>query len=616
MTIRGYGVAPEVRSYQAIRQSEIVGVPPYIMQDFVRIVVFSDILESAVLQLAGVQQELAIRLVILNCDSESDDTLNRVLSRTRVALLPIQTAQNLANDCVKLIEYGLAKGWVTRLRVAMEVLSRLVLRLDPKRALEVFDKTLAYYGNGGGSDGLHWWLSRPLGNLLQRAWDTLPADLRVERVLDTLGAPIMGLDGFSARFSDYPDTGDMLIGDSVPILPERVGENEEQWQRVISLLVRGMKAGDEARRRASRRVAPLANQGRLTDAEKLQVGEALWSNEYVTPKGLPSGTGLNDWAFLTLPEPSTGLASYRFFRKWLSAKADSLKCGLSRRGSISIGATPNDPSRLEDTLLHLGGAISRSAEVQSSFHPTEEMRERIVDLIESWAISEIQVDLPPFIRQEVGRYAQNAIQGLSSILIEEDIPASVAERLFQKVQELTEAGVPAFDFAGELVRFLPDREDEIVSWLRLGLASNESAMVSNAVLGLDSWIMNCRKPKYKDRHPPIDLIREIGLIVAVRRRGALSGALDMARRLFEEGNDEQRKAIKQNVLLGLEYLIEELRYDRERSDDNQVPLLRWRCARLAISMSAAGLGHEPVVVRWLEIAQTDPLPEVRLANAG
>ncbi|MCY4652325.1 MAG: hypothetical protein OXC95_04085 [Dehalococcoidia bacterium] len=91
MKIRRFGVAPEVKSYRAIRQSEIAGVPPYVMQDFVRIVVLSDILDSAVLQLADAQQELAIRLVIQNCDSENDDTLNRVMSRTRVALLPIRT---------------------------------------------------------------------------------------------------------------------------------------------------------------------------------------------------------------------------------------------------------------------------------------------------------------------------------------------------------------------------------------------------------------------------------------------------------------------------------------------------------------------------------------------
>ncbi|MCY4652919.1 MAG: hypothetical protein OXC95_07110, partial [Dehalococcoidia bacterium] len=610
ITIMGIGVSPEVDPYRAVRQAEVAGVPPFVMHGALRIGVFNDILKSAALRLADIQQELAIRLVIQNCNSENDDTLNRVLSRTRVALLPIQTTQKLANDCIKLIEYGLAKGWVTRPRVAMEVLSRLVLRLDPERALDVFDKALAYYGNGG---GLHWWLSRPLRNLLQRSWETLPADLRVERVLNVLGAPIMGVDGFRATFSDYPDTGDLLIGDAAPILPERVSENEEQWQHIISLLVRGLKAGGEARRRACRRIAPIANKGIMTKAEEFQLGEALWSEEYVTPNGLPIGTGLHDWALLTLPEPSADLASDRFFKKWLSVKADSLKCGLPGHGPISFGTASTDPSRLEDTLLHLGRAISRSVDVQNPIQLTEEMRQHLIELIESWAIAEVQVDTSPLNRQEAGRYAQSAIQGLTSILVEQDIPEAVAERLFQKLRKLTDEGLPAFNFVGELIRLLPDREDEIVSWLRLGLASNDSVMLWNALIGLDSWVVNCKQPRYKDRHPPIDLVREIGLIIAVRRRGALSGALDMARRLFETGNDEYRKAIKHNVLLGLEYLIEELRYERERSDDNQVPLLRWRCARLASAMSAAGLGHEPVVVRWLDIAENDPLPEVRQA---
>ena len=68
------------------------------------------------------------------------------------------------------------------------------------------------------------------------------------------------------------------------------------------------------------------------------------------------------------------------------------------------------------------------------------------------------------------------------------------------------------------------------------------------------------------------------------------------------------------VLQGLAYLAEELRYEREHDDDNDVPLLRWRCTQLASSMSKAGLRDHPVVAQWLEIATSDPLPEVRYAG--
>ena len=52
------------------------------------------------------------------------------------------------------------------------------------------------------------------------------------------------------------------------------------------------------------------------------------------------------------------------------------------------------------------------------------------------------------------------------------------------------------------------------------------------------------------------------------------------------------------ALQGLGYLAEELRYDREEDQDENidVPLLRWRSAQLARSMEAQGLGNVPDVL--------------------
>jgi hypothetical protein len=61
------------------------------------------------------------------------------------------------------------------------------------------------------------------------------------------------------------------------------------------------------------------------------------------------------------------------------------------------------------------------------------------------------------------------------------------------------------------------------------------------------------------------------------------------------------------------YLIEELHYDRDPGEVD-VPLLRWNCAHLALAMSASGYDTNPTVVRWAEVVQDDPLPEVRHAE--
>ena len=67
------------------------------------------------------------------------------------------------------------------------------------------------------------------------------------------------------------------------------------------------------------------------------------------------------------------------------------------------------------------------------------------------------------------------------------------------------------------------------------------------------------------------------------------------------------------MVQGLSYLLDELRYDRRvdhSSDEIDIPRLRWRCAKLAVTLSRIGVDN-PAVTRWMEAIGHDPLPEVR-----
>ena len=75
------------------------------------------------------------------------------------------------------------------------------------------------------------------------------------------------------------------------------------------------------------------------------------------------------------------------------------------------------------------------------------------------------------------------------------------------------------------------------------------------------------------------------MIIAVRRNEALAPAWDMAKLVFDMGSEDFREAILDHVLQGLDYLASELDYEREHDDADQVPLLRLRCACLAVSMA-------------------------------
>ena len=413
----------------------------------------------------------------------------------------------------------------------------------------------------------------------------------------------------------YPDPGVLVNRDSEIRLPERCGDNEAEWRAVVTLLHRALRTGGEARERAAIRLGPVARQGILTNAETSELADALWAAENVATGYLPTNTTLYDWAFLLLPEPETGLAARRFRRKWLSRDVVQSRHDLSRSGGtirVEFGSSPDDPAKLEDRLWYLGNAVAASRAHGGSLDLTDVERDRVVDLVSQWANSPVNNHPYDLIRSQMQRYLRWGLEGLVPILSRNEIPEPVGEALFQKFKELTESGTPAFGPIGGLVRVLPHRVAELAAWLRTGLASGSRDMASVALSGLSSWIQMSNSSDLSVHSPPEDILREVGVIIAARRKESLSAALQIAKQVFDDGNDDQRDVILNFTLDGLEYLAEELRYDTE-NDDIDVPNLRWRCTQLASSMSNAGFSCRPAVVRWLELAPTDPFPEIRNA---
>ena len=603
----GNRLAPAFHAYRAIRLSEVAGLPA---------ATGADLLRSAAEHIVSFNPELAIRLVLRSCTYDEDESLKRVLSRNNLAQLSDDAVQKLVRDCKRVMDYSLSRGWVERVRVAIEVLSRLVSRLESDSSLETFEYALEMYRDRGHPVMSHVWIGPPLRNLLERTWKSLSQKDRTYKTLDLLGAPIVGLDDFTVQIPErYPDPGQLVNGASRVRLPERCGDNETEWQSVAALLLRALRTGGEARERAVIRLGPVAHQGSLTGAETAEMADALWASEYVVAGSLPTETSLYDWAFLILPEPEPGLADRRFRRKWLNCDVVQSRHDLSRSGGtvrVSLGSSPDDPTKLEDTLWHLGNAIPALRAQGGSFDLTDVERDRVVDLVTQWANTPANTHPHGPIRAQMRRYSYWALEGLVPILSRIEIPEPIGEALFQKLKELTEAGTPAFGPIGGLIRVLPHRAAELASWLRTGLASGSRDMASGALSGLSSWIQMSDSSDLSVQSPPEDILREVGVIIAARRKESLSAALQIAKQVFDDGNDDQQDVILNSTLDGLEYLAEELRYG-VKNDDIDVPNLRWRCMQLASSISNAGFSCRPAVARWLELAPTDPFPEIRNA---
>ena len=587
---------------RAIRLSEVAGLPPSAFH----LSMASDILTPAADVLAEVEPEMAVRLVLRTVGYDQDKILQRVLSRVRVATMPQDSAENLKVFCDGVIQYALlrlrspgardgTRSWVNRLRVALEVTSRLVLRLDREQVEIVFDTALSYYGD----DRFHHvLLTLPLRRLLERSWETLLPDQQACRILNLLNAPIVGLDGFKEPFGSYDSDPGYLVRDDFPA-PCRTAGTEEQWKKIINLLVHGLRAGGETRKRSASRIWYVALRGRLSESESVEVARALWDPQYVGDSCLPVETYPADAVFLDLPEPESGLAERCFRKKWLDI------------GNPPQGSEEN----LAEVLWQVGYAIGLKHR-KRSLRLTKDEIDYLAWIAERWADIPVPRRRIPFFEDQLQNFTLRAIIGLCEILSGIPLPDSVVKKLYGKVPDLNDSEVPGFTLMAGIVRALPDRFDEIVQSMRVGLVSDKPTLAEDAAWGLFHWIKVSNDSETPCPKPPIDLVREIGMIIASRRSISLDVALQITKRIFDEGSEEQRTAVSGLALQGLDYLSEELRYDRRHErDEDSIPSFRRRCVQLAVSMAKRGFEEEPVVSRWLKDAESDPMPEVRYANA-
>ena len=595
--------------YRAVRASEVAGLPSFTRdKSLVSLSVGAELLKTAADKLATIQPELAIRLVLRVCEDDSDNTLMRVVSRTRVATLDQQAVDRLAKTCAEVIKHGLVRVsggghrasalfWGTRLCVAMEVLSRLVLRATPDDAEATLDLGLECYQSRAVLGDFR--LGRPLGSLLQRSWEALPKERRAARTLDLLSAPIVGMDAFAtANPSLFPDPGAVLQSKDFSL--ERTDQDSSRWREAVAFLARALRVSGEPRMRASARVGSLGFWQNLTDDESSTLAEALWDDGHTAPDQMPSGTSfLNDSAFLVMPEPSPGLAEESFRRRWLGANA----------------AAPGDSRSAGELLWQVGDAIARLQALGRPMAMSDEEEENLLTVITEWSQA-VQTEPPPLMFGSVDMPAQ-IVRGISAIISTISVPESVADVLYARVKAMTDGGGVGFEVIAGLVRALPEKHEDLMSWLKVGLSSEESYSVIGALVGLYTWLKVANDPTSDLREPSSELVREVGFMIASRRKVALAQALQFAQGIFDEESFVHQETIGQLAIQGLDYLTEELDYDRARDPDEDVdvPLLRCRSVQLAQAMSQRGFGDHPVVTRWLEIGASDPLPEVRYTAA-
>ena len=214
----------------------------------------SDILSSAADELSKHAPELAIRIILRTCRYDRDKTLQRVLSRTKIAALSEEEAINMADSCMSLIAFSMprlysadqfrfGRDWVERMRVALEVLSRLVLRLNADMTNAAFSLGLECFSDGRIAQDA--WLAEPINNLLRRSWQPLPHGTKRERVFELLTAPLVGIDGFNA-FEHSVNIGSLIENEDLP--PADEASWNARYREAAAFLIRGLRSSNQRAR--------------------------------------------------------------------------------------------------------------------------------------------------------------------------------------------------------------------------------------------------------------------------------------------------------------------------------------------------------------------------------
>ena len=611
---------PYEAAYRAVRLSEMAGLPPFTDNSSA----WAGVLRRAADEIADYDPDLSVRLLLRACNGYDDETLRRVLTRTKVATIPTELARTLAQVCLNALDH-IERETVTRasatqrqFNAAAEVLSRLAIRLAPDHAETVLDKAVEFCRNPGLAKSF---VDVSVRNLLARAWEALPVEDRQRKAMYLLNSELTGTNNIEPIVEySWPDPAEVAADMKLIRTPE----NESQWSSAVDLISRGLAGNAVARRRATSRMIPLVSSNLLTENESQTIAAALWSEQHTPEGGLPANTGgMYDWAFLVFPEPTPGLAQQRFIAKWLPDSGNKEwqhKKTIEMLGS-SLNGLNHDTTDIDSRLWQTGQAIISLRRREKELTLSEANKRNLEKLVEIWAGARApefaMPDHPIF--PVVGRAHQQrigeVISVLPAIISSVDVTEPSAENLYAKTLALLDYQMPAFVLATGLVKMHPDHTQEIATALRVGVTSDDYDLATNAVSGIRYWLEEASAPGSEVPQPPDDLVLEIGRVIASRRNTVITAALQLAAWIFNNGQEQHKEAIRQLVEDGLRHLTQELQYSRQHENPDEVPRKRLCCTLLAAAMAQSGLHEISVVTDWLEIARDDPLPEVRNAIA-
>lgn len=293
---------------------------------------------------------IPFHLALRAASTDSSPAIKRVFSRMTLANTAAEVVGDLVNRVISAIEYwrGRAKSSpqekkryaIEKIRVYVEVLARLSMRLSVDRAKAVFRLAMEI----GQDKALHdWWLFEVLEHLISYSLHSIPSAQHSELLLEALSFPLPTEIAGQQMADRWPN----------PVIDSAFDRgNSTAFDRAVSRLIDSARVGLSSSTPSLLRLLPLIRHNVLKQDELDKLAAMLWgaNPDY---KSLPT-IALYSHALLTLPAPdrqraNSAIASHLFEAESGLFFTDAHLAGLI--GASQLKSAPLLPDEKQALLL-------------------------------------------------------------------------------------------------------------------------------------------------------------------------------------------------------------------------------------------------------------------------
>lgn len=512
-------------------------------------------------------------LAIRAANGGDSDVLKRLFSRVNIACLSDREVSFLVSQCKLAISYWSKKVdsyGVSRLAIFMEVLARVSVRVTPEQAKDLFKFSVSLIKN---KNLHHFWLLDVVNNLVTFTLESIPKSQQKEVLLDALSFPLQ----VELGIEDHGKWANPIIwepGDRV---------SSSALDRRIAEIIDAVTPSSSKAAPALIRLLSLLECGFLLPDEKQRLSQKIWG-EHPDYLNLPE-TGLLKHTFLTLPSGDPSLVQCSVCRYLFDVDNNDF---LSRH--------------------HLNDMCHATRATHGGIYPSEEQAIKIFNLMVHWRPRNDEDDLLGWSKQEdeiiVSLIGDALSLSIVPSLSKEDLTEENYNKLlaFYNENENPNAMIAFTYFSTENHIFI-ERVEKII---RQGFHSKGN-FLAYSCRALLKWRSMMESPVIER------LILRLVYLTESSFKSGLSVQISIIKKMLSNGflNSEHIDSLVEIIPV----IFDNSNYvniSPSSRESVSISFVRASCVELAKEL-LNNISHNSELLRVLDEAQRDSLPEVRFA---